>query len=379
MKGLAITNIGTEKISSKEIKELIKPKSIKTGKGAVVFDFKELSDLCVLCYKAQSVSRILLLLKQFKIKKLSDLKQIDKIDFTKYLDSKESFSSRCIKHGEYSTQEIEGKAGEIIINNIKKKTKRKQKVNLDNPDVIFLTYVAGNECYFGIDFAGRDLSKRDYKIFGHQRALKGTIAYFLARTAGYDSKKVLVDCFCNDGSIPIEAALFALGFPVNYFEKNKFAFLKLKQFKGMDFEKFFENIDKKIKKIKPGIHAFDSEQRFVKTAEKNAKIAGVLKAINFSRTEVEWLDTKFKKGEIDLIVTNPPRISKHAKEETTIKMFRELFYQADYVLKQKGKVVVIGKDLDLIKTEADKYNFKADEEYEIYQGKDVLKAAIFAR
>ena len=78
MKGLAITNIGTEKISSKEIKELIKPKSIKTGKGAVVFDFKELSDLCVLCYKAQSVSRILLLLKQFKIKKLSDLKQIDK-------------------------------------------------------------------------------------------------------------------------------------------------------------------------------------------------------------------------------------------------------------------------------------------------------------
>ena len=62
MKGLAITNIGIEKISSKEIKELIKPKAVKIEKGGISFDLKEMSDLCVLCYKAQSVSKVMLLL-----------------------------------------------------------------------------------------------------------------------------------------------------------------------------------------------------------------------------------------------------------------------------------------------------------------------------
>ena len=377
MKGLAITNIGIEKVASKEIKELIKAKT-SVKKGAVSFDLKELSDLCVLCYKGQSVSRIILLLKQFKIKKIEDLKQLEKIDFTEYLDSKQSFASRCMKIGGFSSREIEEEVGAIIIDSIKKKTKRKQKVNLENPDVTFFSYVVDNEVYFGIDFASVDLSKRHYKIFGHQRSLKGTIAYSLLRLANYDNKKILVDTFCNDGSIPIEASLFASGFPVNYYDKDRFAFLKLKQFKGLDFDKFFEKYDK-VKKIKEKIYAFDSEQRFVKTAEKNAKIAGVLKNINFARIEVEWLDTKFKKSEVDLIITNPPRVSKQVKKQDFIKLFKELFYQADYVLKEKGKIAVIAKDMELLKTEADKYNFKAIEELDVNQGKDILKIAIFMR
>ena len=377
MKGLAITNIGIEKVSSKEVKELIKAKT-EVLKGGVSFDIKELSDLCLLCYKAQSVSRVLLLLKKFKINKIADLKQIEKIDFTEYLESKQTFASRCMKIGEFSTREIEEEVGAIIIDSIENKTKRKQKVNLDNPDVTFFSYVVNNEIYFGIDFAGVDLSKRDYKIFGHQRSLKGTIAYSLLRIADYNNKKILVDTFCNDGSIPIEASLFASGFPVNYYDKNKFAFLKLKQFKGLDFNKFFEKYGR-TKEIKGKINAFDSEQRFVKTAEKNAKIAGVLKTINFSRIEAEWLDTKFKKAEVDLIVTNPPRISKYAREQDFRKLFKELFYQADYVLKKDGKVVVIAKDIELLKTEADKYNFKAIEEIDVNQGKDILKVAVFVR
>lgn len=378
MKGLAITNIGIEKISSKEIKELIKPKSVKLEKGVVSFDLKELSDLCVLCYKGQSVSRVILLLKQFKIKRLEDLKQLEKIDFTEHIDSKQSFASRAVCLADFSTQETESVAGEIIIESIKKKTKRKQKVNLSNPDVIFLTYIVDNTVYFGIDFAGMDLSKRSYKIFGHQRALKGTIAYALVRIAGFDRNKIMVDTFCNEGSIPIEAALFASGFSANHYDKSKFAFLKLKEFNGLDFDKFFEKHDK-TKKIKGKIYAFDSEQRFVKTAEKNAKIAGILKNINFSRIEAEWLDTKFKKNEVDLIITNPPRVSKHVRKQDFIKIFKDLFYNAEYILKSKGKVVVIARDLDLLKTEADKYNFKAVEELEVHQGKDVLKIAVFIK
>ena len=53
-----------------------------------------------------------------------------------------------------------------------------------------------------------------------------------------------------------------------------------------DFDKFNSKFDK------ANIFAFDSQFRHIDAAKKNSKIAGINKNINFSRTEIEWLDTK---------------------------------------------------------------------------------------
>jgi putative N6-adenine-specific DNA methylase len=356
MKGLSICYKGVEDISAKEILELIKAKT-EIKSGCVVFDC-ELDDLALLCYKGQSVNRVLLLLDEFKINKIEDLKRISKIDFSKWLKNR-TFAARCeIIDSDLNSREIEKATGDEISG----------KVDLDNPDVTVFVYIYGENAYVGIDLGG-DLSKRDYKIFTGQTSLKGTIAYSLVRISEYTPDKKMLDCFCGSGEIPIEAALFASKFPVNFYNKRKFPFLKLIEF---DFDK----VDKEIGKEKFQINSFDTEQRRVKSAEKNAKIAGVNKFINFSRTEVKFLELKFKE-DVDLIITNIPRLTKQVSRNRIEKLYKEFFYQADYILKKDGKIVICCKDSELLKETAEK--FKIVEEREIEHGKEVLKIIVFGR
>jgi len=94
-----------------------------------------------------------------------------------------------LTNDDFSSQDIEKETGAFIINNIKEKKAYDQKVDLENPDLIFYVYIFNERCYLGIDFCGFDLSKRDYKVFSSASDIKGTIAYSLLRIVGYKKKK----------------------------------------------------------------------------------------------------------------------------------------------------------------------------------------------
>jgi len=363
MKGLAISYKGMEDITALEVKELLKVKT-EIRESCIVFEVKKLEDLALLCYKGQAVNRVLLLLDEFKISKIEDLRRINKIDFSEWLKGR-TFAARCeIVGNELNSQEVEKATGDQI----------EAKVNLDNPDVTVFVYIYRNDCYVGIDL-GRDLSKREYKIFSTPTALKGTIVYSLLRIGEYDKEKLLLDPFCGSGEIIIEAGLFANDFPVNFYNKKKFLFLRLKEFEKFDFEA----VDKGILKEKTNIYAFDSQQRYVKSSEKNAKIAGIQKSIKFSRVDVADLELKFKEDEVDLIVTNPPRVSSSVNLDAIRKIYHEFFYQAEYILNDKGKIVICSTKVELLKEEANKLGFKVKEERGIEHGKAVLKVVIFVK
>lgn len=376
MKGLAITSMGIEDITALEIKELLNSKT-QVEDGAIIIDLKKIEDLCLLCYKCQSVSRILFLLDYFKldrdILKVAEEK-IKKLDFSKWLDKNLKFAVRCIKSEEskISTAEIEKKFGEYILNNIQNKKNYVQNVDLKNPDIVFLVYISNNKCYFGVDFSGFDLSKRTYKIFMHPASLKGTIAYAAVRISGFGKNKILLDPFTGSGIIPIEAALFSLNFPVNYYNKEKFAFLNFKPFIKFNFEKFFDNLDKKIYKEKLDVVGYDNSMKFVDFARKNAKIAGIDKQISFSRVDVDLVDLKFNKKSVDLIVTDIPILSKNSNKKVIDKSYSELFYQADYILKKNGEACILTRNPDFLEKYFEKYYFKISEKRKIQSGKQEI-------
>ena len=363
MKGLAITSKGLEDTACREINELTGSKC-KKEEACVIFEFKKFENLCLLCYKAQSVDRILHLIDSFEFKDLDDItKSIKKSsfgDFGKY----SNFRVECIRIGEHGFKsiDVEENASKIILDNAKN-----SKINFKNPDAVFFLYIINSKCYFGIDFSGFELNKREYKIFLHPGSLRGTIAYALIREAGFDGRGILLDPFSRDGVIAIESAFLASGFPVNYFKKEKFAFLKLEL--GIDCEKFFNNADKKIKKSPAGIYSFDHLFKYVDFSKKNAKIAGVDKQINFSRRELEWLDIKFKKNSVDFIITNPPS-SKNANLD---KIYNELFYQCEYILKSSGAVALITRIPDFVIKHAEQHNFAVLKEKDVWSGEQLLK------
>ncbi len=383
MKGLAITNKGVEEIAGKEIASLINAKTF-VKETAVVFDINEMKELCLLCYKSQSVARVLYLFEHFNFhENVYDMihSVVDGIDFGQWLDRNTSFCVRCERLGlhDFTSSEIEEKTGEFILNAVKEKLGFKPKVNLGKPDIVFYVYINSKACYIGIDFAGFDLSKREYKIFNTPVSLKGNVAYALTGYAELKKTDIILDPFCDTGVILIEAALFLSNFPVNFYLKNKFAFLKFKCFDKFKFNDFFKEVDKKIELKKLNLTGCDYLLKHVKASQKNAKIAGVNKLINFSKVSIEWLDTKFKKNSVDKVITFVPQLSKNIKQQEVEKVYKEFFYQGDYILKETGKIVIISRTSELIVKNAERYHFRMARRKSVYQGKEMFEVMVFER
>ena len=373
MKGLAITSKGLEESASAEIQELINA-GCKVEESCVVFDFKNFEDLCLLCYKSQSVDRIIYLIDDFNFKNFPEefQKFIGKADLGNWIKKYKNFKVECLRVGMHDFKSVDAEAqfAKLIL---KKYPNGKAEFNIKEYEIIFFIYILNYKCYFGIDFAGFELNKRSYKIFLHPNSLRGTIAYSLVKESGFAKKGVLLDPFSRDGIIPIEAAFYAADFPHNYFKKDRFAFLKLDL--GIDYEKFFKSTDNKIRKPKAEIYSFDHLFKYIDYSRKNAKIAGVDKEINFSRTELEWLDIKFKKESVDYVITSPPT-SKNANLD---KIYNEFFYQAEYILKKKGVIALITRIPDFVKKHAEKHNFEVSKEKDVFSGEQLLKIMILKK
>ena len=71
-------------------------------------------------------------------------------------------------------------------------------------------------------------------------------------------------------------------------------------------------------------------------------------------------------------MTDIPPLSKYADKPAVEKSYKELFYQADYVLKKEGIVVILVHDLSQIRKFYEEYNFKIVEQRSIYSGKQEL-------
>jgi len=368
MKGLAICLKGLEDIAATEIGELIKAKPL-INDTALIFPVKKTSELAKLCYRAQSLIKVLALLDQTEVNNhleetLSFIKgKIEKIDFGDLLKNR-TFKVHCKRIGtqDYSSQDIAPVVGEYIIQ------KTEAKVSVTEPDVIIYVYIYGNSCYFGIDYSGFDLSRRDYRVFTHPSSISSTLAYALLRLAGFD-KGTLADPFCGSGVVPIEAALYSEQRSPHYFKKDKFAFHNIENI----------NLDRldRLKKPEAVIMASDHILKFVKATKSNAKLAGVEKLIKVTRMDIEWLDTKIDESSLDCIVTNPPSASKHLDAKTVIKLYKEFFYQADFVLKKKGKIVLCVQRDEELKSCLER--FKVSCELSVWQGGQALKILILQK
>ena len=374
MEAIAITHPGLESVAEKEIKELLNPKSTSIEDSVVIFEPKELLDLCTLCYKAQSVIKILLLKEKLSFRKQEDIfKAAKKTDFSDFI-KKKTFKVQCTRIGEhdFTSNEIEQGVGKNI----------EGEVDLEDPDTTIFTYIYKDRCYIGIDFSGFDLSKRQYRIFHYKDALKATVAYALLRTADYIPKDFLLDPFCSTGTIPIEAALYACDFPVNYFTKDNLSFRRFSCFKDTDFDRFFGKIDKNMNlEKKTSIYGYDALLGYVKAAQKNAKIAGINKKISVTRADIEWLDTKIGKAKVDKIVSYPPQATERNRKNIE-KIYKELFHQADFVLKKKGIIVLVsesGLAKEIVQRYAKEYKFAIKKETSIMQGKKELIILLMSR
>ena len=65
--------------------------------------------------------------------------------------------------------------------------------------------------------------------------------------------------------------------------------------------------------------------------------------------DVEWLDTKLDKSSVDIIASRIPCPSKHVGESVVRKLYKELFYQAEFVMKKDSIMALLTERTGLLK------------------------------
>jgi 23S rRNA G2445 N2-methylase RlmL len=343
----ALTEYGLEKTTAKEVKEFFDVKS-EISNAYVVFTINNTKENLEKLFKfsvlAQSIKKIILLVDHFDYKNDKDLKEkiklaVAKKEFGYWFEDKPKFYVRCLhRNKNIDPREYEPMFGEIILNKYKD-----LKVSFDNSDIKVVTFLDENKALFGIDMTRNDLSKREYKLSNSNKSIRGILAYHLIRAVDYKNGEILVDPSSKTAEVVIEAQLY-LSKMNNYYEA-VFQCKKLKLFKDLDLSEIQNKLKTKAKKnlksLKKNVFAYSDLLKDVNYGKANAKVAGVLDIIEFSKVTLDWLDTKFDKEKVDKIVTILPSESKVTSFNMVKKIYSEFLYQVDYILKPTGKIGIL--------------------------------------
>ncbi|MFH1972569.1 MAG: THUMP domain-containing protein [archaeon] len=323
MKYVAITIKGLEDIAIKEVKEIIKAEAKKIVIGRIQFETKDIKKLI------ENTRSIIKIYELYEKKKFSTIDEISELVKKKKLKIEKPFKISCHREGEhdFNSQIVEQTIGKEIDG----------KHDLKNPELIIFADIIDNLFICGLDLTPKLLSKRDYRIKICNQSINACIAYSMVRLSSYKKGKNLLDPFCKDGVIPIEAILY---------QKGK-------------------------------VYAYDSLFHNIRSTEINAKLAKINKELNLSRTDIEWLDSKFKKEEVDCIVTTIPFPSKHFTEKNAQKIYEQFLYQLEFILKKNAKAVIIGQNLSTFKEMLS--SFKIKESREITTGGLKQEIVVFTK
>jgi len=372
MQFFTITNRGLEDINAKEI-ESLGAKLIESFDRINVFESQELPRIA---YLTQTSSRILLLkayTKEFDENNIiEELKKLaSRADFSDL--SKLTFAVRAAKRDiEVDTMKVHYEIGDII------RRKSNAKVNLDNPDVIVRVYITKDALLIGYDLFGKDpLDKRFYRVYYHPSALRATLANQMVRFSEWDKSKVLLDPLCGSGTIPIEAVMYMRRIPPLYkMDYSRFALTKLFDLN----ESFYEELNSQIRwNERAKIMCFDKFVKHMRGAELNCIHARCKDTMRIAKINLEDVDFKLGEKSVDYIITNPPYGIKSADREESQKVHEYLFYQADYILRDKGKVVVLTPHKDWCLEYASKYNFELRKERKVWNGELEVYLLEFSR
>jgi putative N6-adenine-specific DNA methylase len=182
----------------------------------------------------------------------------------------------------------------------------------DQPPQLVVVRLAEDRVTVSVDSSGTILHKRGYRQAVAKAPLRETLAAAILMASGWDKVSPLLDPFCGSGTIPIEAALMALGIPPG--THRRFAFMDWPDFD----EQLWQSIHTSSSTVhgpssvnhdhSPTILASDRDAGAIQMARENAARAGVEDCIEFKCQAVSSITPpalRLRSGR-GWVVTNPP-------------------------------------------------------------------------
>jgi putative N6-adenine-specific DNA methylase len=192
------------------------------------------------------------------------------------------------------------------------------------PPQLVIVRLVRDLCTISVDSSGHLLHRRGYRLATGKAPLRETLAAGLLLAAGWDAASPLLDPFCGSGTIPIEAAMLALGIPPGL--RRAFAFMRWPGYDTRRWEGILSERPSRPLAGCPTIQASDRDAGAISLARGNAARAGVEECIQFETRAVSAITPPPGPG---WVVTNPP----YGIRVSPSKDLRNLYAQLGNVLR----------------------------------------------
>jgi len=170
------------------------------------------------------------------------------------------------------------------------------------PDVRVHAFLTADELTLYLDTSGEPLFKRGYRSAAGEAPLRENLAAGILRLAGWAPGEPLLDPMCGSGTLPIEAALMALGIAPG--ARRSFGFEKLKNFDRRAWDQVKSDALARERPRSPlPIYGSDLYGEELKAARANLAAAGLENVVSLKQANVLEISAPAASG---VIVTNPP-------------------------------------------------------------------------
>lgn len=317
---IAKTFAGLEEILAEEIKEL-GGLNIKILNRAVMFEGnKEL--LYKTNYLCRTAIRVLVPIAIFRAQNEKELyDEVLKIKWEDYIHLNGTFSIdgitsySNITHSKY----LALKTKDAIADRFREKYGRRPNVDTKDPDVKINVRVFRDECTVSLDSSVESLHKRGYRIGTGPAPLNEVLAAGMILLSGWDRNSNFVDPMCGSGTLPIEAAMFALNIPPAQF-RELFGFTRWKDFDKELWQKIKDDAEAARKEFKYEIIGSDRSGRILQVAKENVVSAGLEDEISLRARYIDDVEPPQGGG---VMITNPP-YGERIKVEDIKKLYSEI-------------------------------------------------------
>ena len=307
-----------------ELKDILKKNLEVLDYSILKADFDSYEDLCRDVYEilhySRTVERVLIY--------LGKTKNIDNLDISEnslsFINNKLKFEVDCIDFGTFSKLE-----GEKIIGRKILEANPNLEVDLENFDLSFKVFELDGFFYLGLDCINFKLTRRDWRVNISGMSVNPLVSVYLFYLMGLQKEKnkkaTFLDPHCNMGDMILESSIFSGDIPLNL--KNR---LNIPLLKVFDFR---PKIPSKGKS-KWSFFAVVRDNKIFRQVRENINFSG--QKIKLSQYEFDWLDVKYKKGDITYCISQFP-IFYSEKEKDDYE--KEFFYQCEFVCKKKIGVI----------------------------------------
>lgn len=270
---------------------------------------------------------------------------IFKIKWHEIFGLNETFAIDAVTSGNYFThsQYAALKVKDAIADEFREHFGARPSVDVDNPDLRINVHIENEKVTLSFDSSGESLHKRGYRKSVDKAPMNEVLAAGLIKLTGWKCDSNFVDCMCGSGTIPIEAAMLALGIPAGFFRK-KWGFMTWHDFDPELWQNVMREAGAEMEEFDYEILASDHSAKAVEIAKANIETAHLQYDIKLRKQDMFKMVPPEGGG---IMIINPP--------------YGERLEEKDLINLYKG----IGDAL--------KKNFKGFEAWIISSNKDALK------